>query len=56
MKGKEPEKNIIVFSAADEKIYNKYLTYFQNCYSDLIKGQNLIFQGTLYELKKATEL
>jgi hypothetical protein len=56
MEGGDPDKNIIIFIVNDLNIYNKYISYFTKNYPDLIPGENLIFKGSTYELKKKSEI
>jgi hypothetical protein len=50
--------NIIILPKSDERIYLKYISFFDEHYKDPILkvNENLIFIGKRYELKTKTDL
>jgi hypothetical protein len=57
-KTKNEDRNIIILPISDERIYLKYISFFNEHYKDpiLTVKENLIFIGNRYELKTKADL
>jgi hypothetical protein len=58
IKTEKKDRNIIILPKSDERIYLKYISFFDEHYKDPILkvNENLIFIGKRYELKTKTDL
>jgi hypothetical protein len=58
IKTEKKDRNIIILPKSDERIYLKYISFFNEHYKDpiLTVKENLIFIGNRYELKTKTDL